>query len=111
MERRMKSSGAQDEAASAAVPTDRKGFYGILMEAGDPIKGAALPELLEICCAGKGSPAAPAGGDTGDTGRSLDCFRKGIVLLSEASQALIGKRWKGKPQDIALSLTEEHWDV
>lgn len=120
----MQSCGAQDEAASAAVAIPRNGFYGILMEAGDPIEGAALPELMEICSAGKGSPAAQVGGDTGDTGRrgesgaipaghsrSLDCFREGIVLLSEAFRALIGKRWEGKPQDIDLSLTREHWDV
>lgn len=88
------------------------------------MKGAALPELMEICSAGRGSPAAHVGGDTGDTrrrgesgaipaghSRSLECFREGIVLLPKAFKALIGKRWKGKPQDIDLSLTRERWAV
>lgn len=46
---RMQSCGAQDEAASAAVATLRNGFYGILIEAGDPIEGAALPDGNLLC--------------------------------------------------------------
>lgn len=80
------------------------------MEAGDPIKDGNL-----LCWHRVGGDTGHRTGQSGAIpaghSRSLDWFRKGINLLSEAFKALIGKRWKGKPQDIDLSLTREQWDV